>query len=74
MDDNKIQYLPKEIKNLKKLMFLDLSKNKFKILHNEIGNVFKYNLAVFVKSSSSLLNEDVTPGNFKKKIYSKIKI
>ncbi len=34
----------------------------------EIGNVFKYNLAVFVKSSSSLLNEDVTPGNFKKKL------
>ena len=30
----------------------------------EIGNVFKYNLAVFVKSSSSLLNEDVTPGKF----------
>ena len=28
----------------------------------EIGNNFRYNLAVFVKSSSSLLNEDVTPG------------
>lgn len=28
----------------------------------EIGNVFKYNLAVFVRTSSSLLNEDVTPG------------
>ena len=32
----------------------------------EIGNVFKNNLAVFVVTSSSLLNEDVTPGlNFK---------
>jgi hypothetical protein len=30
----------------------------------EIGNVFKNNLAVFVKPSSSLLNEDVTPGIF----------
>ena len=29
----------------------------------EIGNVFKNNLAVFVKTSSSLLNEDITPGN-----------
>jgi hypothetical protein len=28
----------------------------------EIGNVFKNNLAVFVIPSSSLLNEDVTPG------------
>lgn len=28
----------------------------------EIGNIFKYNLAVFVKTSSSLLSEDVTPG------------
>ena len=28
----------------------------------EIGNVFKNNLAIFVKTSSSLLNEDVTPG------------
>lgn len=28
----------------------------------EIGNSFKYNLAVFVKTSSSLLNEDSTPG------------
>ena len=28
----------------------------------EIGNTFRYNLAVFVKTSSSLLNEDVTPG------------
>lgn len=28
----------------------------------EIGNVFKNNLAVFVKTSSSLLNEDMTPG------------
>ena len=30
----------------------------------EIGNAFKYNLAVYVKGSSSLLNEDVTPGMF----------
>ena len=30
----------------------------------EIGNVFKYNLAIFVKTSSSLLNEDVTPAAF----------
>jgi hypothetical protein len=29
----------------------------------EIGNSYKYNLAVFVRTSSSLLNEDVTPGN-----------
>lgn len=29
----------------------------------EIGNKFLYNLAVFVKTSSSLLNEDATPGN-----------
>ena len=28
----------------------------------EIGNTFSYNLAVFVKASSSLLNEDITPG------------
>ena len=28
----------------------------------EIGNTFKYNLAVYVKGSSSLINEDVTPG------------
>lgn len=28
----------------------------------EIGNKFLYNLAVFVRTSSSLLNEDVTPG------------
>jgi hypothetical protein len=27
----------------------------------EIGNVFRGNLAVFVQTSSSLLNEDVTP-------------
>jgi hypothetical protein len=32
----------------------------------EIGNVYKNNLAVFVKPSSSLLNEDFTPGIFKK--------
>lgn len=31
----------------------------------EIGNTFQYNLAVFVRTSSSLLNEDVTPGIFK---------
>ena len=28
----------------------------------EIGNVFRYNLAIFVQTSSSLLNEDLTPG------------
>ena len=28
----------------------------------EIGNTFKNNLAIFVRTSSSLLNEDVTPG------------
>lgn len=31
----------------------------------EIGNSYKYNLAVFVRTSSSLLNEDVTPGKKK---------
>jgi len=30
----------------------------------EVGNVFEYNLAVFVRSSSSLLNEDTTPAAF----------
>ena len=30
----------------------------------EIGNVFKNNLAVFVRTSTSLLNEDTTPGTF----------
>ena len=30
----------------------------------EIGNTFQYNLAVFIKTSSSLLNEDVTPAAF----------
>jgi hypothetical protein len=30
----------------------------------EIGNTFKYNLAVFVKTSSSSANEDSTPGNY----------
>ncbi len=30
----------------------------------EIGNTFKNNLAVFVRTSSSLLNEDVTPAAF----------
>jgi len=29
----------------------------------EIGNTFSSNLAIFVRTSSSLLNEDVTPGN-----------
>ena len=28
----------------------------------EIGNIFRYNLAVFVKTSSTGINEDVTPG------------
>ena len=30
----------------------------------EIGNVFSYNLAIFVRTSSSLLNEDATPAAF----------
>jgi hypothetical protein len=30
----------------------------------EIGNTFSSNLAVFVRSSSSLLNEDLTPGKY----------
>lgn len=30
----------------------------------EIGNVFQYNLAIFVKTSSTLLNEDSTPAAF----------
>lgn len=30
----------------------------------EIGNVFKNNLVVFVQSSSSLLNEEITPAAF----------
>lgn len=30
----------------------------------EVGNIFRRNLAVFVRSSSSLLNEDVTPAAF----------
>lgn len=29
----------------------------------EVGNSFKYNLAILVRTSSSLLNEDITPGN-----------
>jgi len=29
----------------------------------EIGNTFSSNLAIFVRTSSSLLNEDITPGN-----------
>jgi hypothetical protein len=28
----------------------------------EIGNTFQYNLAVFVKTTPSLMNEDITPG------------
>lgn len=31
---------------------------------NEIGNVFQYNLAIFVRHSSSLMNEDITPGRY----------
>ena len=31
---------------------------------NETGNIIRYNLAVFVRSSSSLLNVDVTPAAF----------
>lgn len=34
----------------------------------EIGNVFRGNLAIFVKASSSLLNEDLTPAAFWVKI------
>lgn len=30
----------------------------------EIGNTLQYNLAIFVRSSSSLLNEDTTPGSY----------
>ncbi|XP_064635838.1 fibrocystin-L-like [Lineus longissimus] len=30
----------------------------------ETGNIFQYNLAVFVKSSTSLLNDDITPAAF----------
>ena len=30
----------------------------------EIGNIIQYNLAVFVKASSSLLNVDITPASF----------
>jgi hypothetical protein len=30
----------------------------------EIGNIFQYNLAIFVRTSSSLLNEDTTPAAF----------
>lgn len=30
----------------------------------EIGHVFRGNLAIFVKTSSSLLNEDLTPAAF----------
>ena len=29
----------------------------------EIGNKFRFNLAIYVRTSSSLLNEDSTPGN-----------
>ncbi|CAL1525941.1 unnamed protein product, partial [Lymnaea stagnalis] len=31
---------------------------------DEIGNTFQYNLAVFVKSSTSLRNDDITPAGF----------
>ena len=30
----------------------------------ETGNVFQYNLAIFVKASSSLLNDDITPAGY----------
>ena len=30
----------------------------------EVGNIFQYNLAIFVRSSSSLLNDDITPAAF----------
>ena len=30
----------------------------------EFGNIFQYNLVVFVKTSSSLLNDDITPAAF----------
>ena len=30
----------------------------------ETGNIFQYNLAVLVKSSTSLLNDDITPASF----------
>ncbi len=30
----------------------------------EVGHVFRGNLAVFVRTSSSLLNEDLTPAAF----------
>jgi hypothetical protein len=30
----------------------------------EIGNVFRYNLAIFVKTSSTSINEDITPAAF----------
>ena len=30
----------------------------------EIGNVFRRNLAIFVRASSSLINEDLTPAAF----------
>ncbi|XP_064639845.1 fibrocystin-L-like [Lineus longissimus] len=30
----------------------------------ETGNIFQYNLAIFVKSSTSLLNDDITPAAF----------
>ncbi|XP_012942613.1 fibrocystin-L [Aplysia californica] len=31
---------------------------------DEIGNIFQYNLAVFVRSSTSLRNDDITPAAF----------
>ena len=30
----------------------------------EIGNVFRGNLAIFIRTSSSLVNEDLTPAAF----------
>ncbi|XP_021354873.1 fibrocystin-L-like isoform X2 [Mizuhopecten yessoensis] len=30
----------------------------------EMGNIFQYNLVLFVKASSSLLNDDITPASF----------
>ena len=30
----------------------------------ETNNIIQYNLAVFVRQSTSLLNDDITPGDF----------
>ena len=35
----------------------------------EIGNTLQYNLAVFVQTSSSLINEDITPGYIYAKLF-----